>query len=346
MGSALKATEQVLADAGEPLHYTEITRRVLDRGLWQTDGRTPEATVNAQLTIHLKKYGKNARIRRAGPGMYELNGAAANVVAPASSVEVASAPVSFTDAAEQVLSRLGGGQPMHYREITAKALELGLIHTSGRTPQATMYASVLEEIQRYRNRGESPRFYMPGKGLIGLAKSLATGIPAQVEQHNRKIRSQLHDRLMSMTFDEFEDLVGVLLAELGFEEVAVTPRRSDKGIDVRGTLVVGDAVRIRMAVQVKRWANNVQAPTVQQVRGSLGTHDQGLIITTSGFSAGARKEAVRVDAIPVGLMNGEQLINLLLEHEIGVRKASLDLFELVAVDRDAAGDLPAAGAES
>jgi restriction system protein len=334
MGNALSAIEQVLADAGEPLHYTEITRRVLDRGLWQTDGQTPEATVNAQLTIHLKKHGTKARIRRVGSGMYELNGTASAGVAPAPkrASSANAAPVSFTDAAEQVLARLGGGQPMHYREITAKALELGLTHTSGRTPQATMYASVLEEIQRYRKRGEPPRFHMPGKGMIGLAKSLPVGIPAQIEQHNRKVRTEVHARLMSMSFEEFEDLVGVLLAELGFSEVVVTPRRSDKGIDVRGTLVVGEAVRVRMAVQVKRWKDNVQAPTVQQVRGSLGTHEQGLIITTSDFSPGARKEAVRADAIPVGLMNGQQLINLLLEHEIGVRRTSLDLFEVAPIE--------------
>jgi len=36
-----------------------------------------------------------------------------------------------------------------------------------------------------------------------------------------------------------------------------------------------------MAGQVKRWKRNVQAPMVRQVRGSLGTHEQGLIITTS-----------------------------------------------------------------
>jgi restriction system protein len=181
---------------------------------------------------------------------------------------------------------------------------------------------------------------MPGKSLIGLAKSLPVGIPSQVEQHNRKVRTQLHARLMAMKFEDFEDLVGVLLAELGFEEVAVTPRRGDKGIDVRGTLVVGDAVRIRMAVQVKRWKDNVQAPTVQQVRGSLGTHEQGLIITTSDFSVGARKEAIRPDAAPVGLMNGQQLINLLLEHEIGVRKSSLDLFELGAATHESGDTEP------
>lgn len=346
MGSALKAVHKVLSDAGEPLHYKEIARRVIADQLWETDGKTPEATVNAQLSIHIKKHGANAKFCRVGSGIFSLNRAASTTPSssrPSSASSLAgnnsAGHVSFTDAAERVLIRFGGVQPMHSREITAKALELGLIRTSGRTPEATMYASVLEEIQRYKKRGEQPRFHMPGKSMIGLAKSLPVGIPSQVDQHNRKVRTQLQSRLMAMPWGEFEDLIGKVLAELGFVEVAVTPRRSDKGIDVRGTMVIGDAVRIRMAVQVKRWKDNVHSPTVQQVRGSLGTHEQGLIITTSDFSPGARKEAIRVDAAPVGLMNGQQLINLLLEHEIGVRKASLELFELCTnASRDSDGN--------
>ena len=86
---------------------------------------------------------------------------------------------------------------------------------------------------------------------------------------------------------DFEELIGTLLTKLGFEDVEVTARSNDGGIDVRGTLVTGDVIRTRMAVQVKRWKANVQTPIVQQVRGSLGTHEQGLIITTSDFSKGA-----------------------------------------------------------
>jgi restriction system protein len=85
-----------------------------------------------------------------------------------------------------------------------------------------------------------------------------------------------------------------------------------------------------MAVQVKRWKANVQAPTVQQVRGSLGTHDQGLIITTSDFSSAARIEAERPNAVPVALMNGEQLVRLLVEHNIGVHRTPYELIELGA----------------
>lgn len=115
---------------------------------------------------------------------------------------------------------------------------------------------------------------------------------------------------------------------MGSSKVEVTARSNDGGIDVRGTLVVGDVIRTRLAVQVKRWKNNVQSPAVQQVRGSLGTHEQGLIITTSDFSKGAREEATRANATPVGLMNGEQLVDLLIQNEIGITLTPLQLIQL------------------
>ena len=88
---------------------------------------------------------------------------------------------------------------------------------------------------------------------------------------------------------------------------------------MRGTLVVGGVAKVRMAVQVKRWHPNVRRPTVQQVRGSLAVHEQGLIITTSDFSKGAREEAQRPDAAPVALMNGKELAALLARHELGAQ---------------------------
>jgi restriction system protein len=115
---------------------------------------------------------------------------------------------------------------------------------------------------------------------------------------------------------------------MGFEDIMVTERSSDRGIDVRGTLVVGESVRIRMAVQAKKWEQNIHSPIVQQVRGSLGAHEQGLIITTSDFSKGAREEASRRNAVPVALMNGEQLVALLAEYGIGVSRQSHDIFEI------------------
>jgi restriction system protein len=240
--------------------------------------------------------------------------------------------MSFTDAAEYVLKHFANKRPLHYRDITQRALEHGLVRTSGRTPEATLYAQVLSENARRARRGEAPRFVKQGRGYVGLTEWQGIGLATQIEQHNADVRKKLHARLQAMSPDDFEALIGQLLAAIGFENVEVTTKSGDGGIDVRGTLVVGDVIRTRMAVQVKRWRHNVQAPIVQQVRGALGAHEQGLIITTSDFGKGARAEAQRPDATPVGVMNGEQLVALLVEYDIGIHRTTHDLIELGAIE--------------
>ncbi len=145
---------------------------------------------------------------------------------------------------------------------------------------------------------------------------------------NRKVEKALKKVLYAMDWADFEELIARLLGEMGFEEIEMTPKRRDGGIDVRGPLVVAGAIRVRIAAQVKRWQRNIHAPVVQQVRGSLGAHEQGLIITTSGVSEGAKEEARRPDAAPVALIDGEQLVALLIEHEVGVRRTPFALLQL------------------
>ena len=324
--NALDAAYEVLRAAGEPLHYREITQRALDRGLWTTKGLTPWDTVNAQIAVDIKRNGKRSRFYRAGPGVFGCRDEKHPDPSPDPKTEPN--PMSFLDAAELVLEKYADQQPMHYRDITQKALDLDLIRTGGLTPEATMYAAILTEIQRQNKRGELPRFEKLGKGYVGLTRWHEQGLPYQIEVHNREVREHLMQRIRAMDPAAFEELVGELLAKIGFEDVTVTRAIGDGGIDVRGTLVAGDVIKTKMAVQVKRWKNNIQAPIVQQVRGSLGAHEQGLIITTSDFSTGARQEAEQPDKTPIALMNGEQMVNLLIEYDIGVMRTSYDLIDL------------------
>lgn len=347
--NVLQAAEQILEEAGIPLHVRTITERMLQQQLWATHGVTPEATVNASLAVDIKDHGTSSGFQRTAKGIFALRrwglleyistthsddisseGVQVKQNTFVASVTPSSRTRSFTDAAQEVLEQYGYRQPMHYREITRKALELGLLDTQGKTPEATMYAQILSEIARQVRRGESPRFVKHGKGQVSLTQwhEQQPKLVALIEQHNHDIRQQLHAHLHTMNPIEFEELIGELLAAIGFEEVTVTKPAGDGGIDVRGTLVVGDVIRLHMAVQVKRWKNNIQSPIVQQVRGSLGTHDQGLIITTSDFSEGAKQEAARRDAVPVALMNGEQLVALLVEYTLGVHRSTYDLIEL------------------
>jgi restriction system protein len=329
----------VLKEAGKPLHSTEISKLIIEAGLWKSDGKTPEATVSARLYSDIKSNGDKSPFVKVGPQTFalrdstEIESDTASVLAP---VEKPSKPhpinagFSFIDCAQKVLMEFGGKKPIHYKEITEKALQKGWLVTGGKTPEATMYAQVITEIKRQQKRGERPRFVQHGRGYVGLSQWMGRGLAFQIEQHNHQVRKALRERLLAMKPGEFEDLISQLLAEMGFEMVEVTKLSGDGGIDVRGTLVVGEVVRIKMAVQVKKWKlkNNIQAPVVQQVRGSLGAHEQGLIITTSDFSPGATKEAAQSDKTPIALMNGEQLVMLLMEHGIGVHRSTPDLFEI------------------
>ncbi len=330
----LAAVETLLQAHGEPLHYREITQRLLDQGLWQTRGKTPAATVNSRLAVDIKDNGSDSRFQRTKPGVYALRAwglpeFARKSKAGKAKPKEAKKPdtMSFTNAAGFVLENHADRKPMHYRAITDKVLELELVHTEGQTPAATLYAQVLTEIKRNTLRGETPRFVKHGKGYVGLRKWMGEGLAFQIGRHNTEVRNKLLGRLPAMDPQEFESLVAQLWVALGFD-VTLSEYRKDGGIDVRGTLVVGEVIRTRMAIQVKKWKRNVPAPLVQQVRGSLGAHEQGLIITTSDFSKGARQEAARADATPVALMNGQQLVRLLVENDIGVQRTPYNLIEL------------------
>lgn len=335
------AIVQVLRDAACPLHSSDITKRIFKEKLWKSDGKTPEATVSAQLYSDIKKNKDKSPFIQVGPQTFALkeNFTEDSVdlfdskppkmhKSPKTLTKIDS--LSFIDCAQKVLEEFSGKNPMHYKDITKKAIEEGWLITSGKTPEATMYAQIITLIKRQQKRGERPRFVQHGRGYVGLSRWMGRGLTFQIEQHNRQVRKALQKKLLSMTPGEFEELISQLLAEMGFEKIEVTKTSGDGGIDVRGILVVGDVIHMKMAVQAKKWKlkNNIQAPVVQQVRGSLGAHEQGLIITTSNFSTGAIKEAAQPDKTPIALMNGEQLAMLLMEHGMGVNRSTPDLFEI------------------
>ncbi|MEP6670197.1 MAG: HTH domain-containing protein [Chthoniobacter sp.] len=330
--SALSAAERVLREEGSAMKCREICRLALDRKYWQSNGKTPWATMGAQLYSHIRTRGAAARFVQQGPETFALNGMPARSPkgsAPRKPKLEGQKKLSFTQAAEKILSERTKKEPMHYREITQIALSLGLLDTKGQTPEATMYAQILTEIRRYRARGEQPRFVQHGRGLVSLSAWMGHGLTFDIEQHNKKVRGRLLQGLIKMKAEEFEHFISELLAKIGFEELKVTQFSGDRGIDVRGTLAVGESIRLKMAVQVKKWATrNVRSPDVRDVRGSLGAHERGLIITTSNFGKGAREEATRADAVPIALMNGEQLVVLMVQHEVMVRRQSHDILEI------------------
>jgi restriction system protein len=300
----LEAAEAILVEFGEPLHSREIVERALTQGLLATTGATPDATMAAQLAVDIRDCGTASRFQRTARGVFALRSWGLPEQTVARRARDRSAPsqpvttMSFADAAEHVFEASRDNQPMHYKALWAEIQRQGLVTTHGLTPEQTLYSQILMEIQRRQKRGKTSRFDRQGRGLFGLSKWHETGLAYEIERHNTGVKKALLDHLKQVPPADFESLVERLLIALGFDETEVTRLSKDGGIDVRGTLVVGDVIRTRMAVQAKRWKNNVQSQDVQRVRGSLGAHEHGLIVTTSDFSASAKIEATRPDAVP------------------------------------------------
>lgn len=62
----------VLSQAGQPLHYREITKLALEQQLFTTTGSTPWETMNAQLCVRQLKDRDNCAVIRVSPGVWGL----------------------------------------------------------------------------------------------------------------------------------------------------------------------------------------------------------------------------------------------------------------------------------
>ena len=118
----------------------------------------------------------------------------------------------------------------------------------------------------------------------------------------------------------FELICGRLLREHGFEDVEVTQRSRDGGIDGYGLLRLSPFVSLRVAFQAKRYKDVVTRSAVGEFRNALlGRAEKGVFITTGRFTNDAENEATRDGVVPIELIDGELLVQLFQDKGIGVK---------------------------
>jgi restriction system protein len=133
-------------------------------------------------------------------------------------------------------------------------------------------------------------------------------------------RTQLLGMLQSLPPSGFERLCQRLLRESGFEQVVVTGRSGDGGIDGQGLLQLNPFVSFKVLFQCKRYTGVVGASQVRDFRGAMmGRADKGIIMTTGTFSGDAQKEALRDGVPPIELVNGEKLLDMFESLELGLK---------------------------
>ncbi len=77
--SGLDAAVAVLSEAGKPMNCGDMVARMLETGLWQTNGKTPAATIYAGIITEIAKKGDKSRFRKTDRGHFELTAAGKEV---------------------------------------------------------------------------------------------------------------------------------------------------------------------------------------------------------------------------------------------------------------------------
>jgi restriction system protein len=221
------------------------------------------------------------------------------------------------------------GSPSTFRDTLRRRLsnlmDRGLI-----ARQATMY-SVTDSGLAYLQR-------------VGAEEALGGNEQQELwtlaKKQEASVRESLKELLLDMDAFIFEHLVKRLLEEMDYQNVEVTSRSGDGGVDVVAEIELG-ITSVREVVQAKRHRRAIQRKDLDALRGSLYRFNavRGTIIATSRFSRGTKEAAFAEGAAPITLIDADKLIDLLIEHGIGVRKRSLDI---LAVDPEAFSD-PEAG---
>jgi restriction system protein len=78
-------------------------------------------------------------------------------------------------------------------------------------------------------------------------------------------------------------------------------------------------VSFKVVFQCKKYKGSVGAPQIRDFRGAMmGRADKGIILTTGTFTTDARKEALRDGVHPIELVDGEKLVHMMEELELGL----------------------------
>jgi restriction system protein len=165
--------------------------------------------------------------------------------------------------------------------------------------------------------------------------------PAEVlESAYQKLREDLSTELLKIIRDcsptFFERLVIDVLVKMGYggtrqDAGRAIGRSGDEGVD---GIINEDRLGLDVIyVQAKRWQAPVGRPEIQKFAGALQGHraKKGIFITTSSFTRDAEEYVGRIDS-KIVLMDGEQLAQLMIDHNVGV--ASVAAYETKRVDSD------------
>ena len=147
------------------------------------------------------------------------------------------------------------------------------------------------------------------------------------QKYDAGLRSTVFANIRRLDPATFEKFAKKLLETYGFLEVEVTQYSKDGGIDGHGKLKVGLAY-LNVAFQCKRFrTNSVGRPEIDKFRGAIqGQFEQGIFFTTSTFAQGAEAASFRPGAVPIILIDGKAIVELMINKQFGVQVEQMPIY--------------------
>ena len=152
------------------------------------------------------------------------------------------------------------------------------------------------------------------------------------EQMDEVLGEDLLKAILDHDSDFFEKLVVDLLVKMGYGNGAVTKKSGDGGID--GIISTDELGFHPIYTQAKRYepGNTVGREAIQSFAGALGSVRNGIFVTTSTFSRGAREFAERYPHSTISLIDGKRLVELMIKYDLGVTTESTIRLKRVDLD--------------
>ncbi|MBM4429507.1 MAG: restriction endonuclease [Chloroflexi bacterium] len=181
-----------------------------------------------------------------------------------------------------------------------------------------------------------------GKGSAEETTEPATATPSEaLESAYEDLRGELAVELLAKLKQSspafFERLVVDLLVKMGYggsraDAGRAIGRSGDGGID---GIIKEDRLGLGVVyIQAKRWDSSpVGRPAVMQFAGALQAQkaSKGVFITASRFTDDARKYVSQIGS-KIVLLDGEELADLMIEHNVGV--STVSVYAVKKVDAD------------